>query len=76
MASRGHNTLRLGIVSNPELIRPVKYNDCLSDHKVILFDLSISVPAREPSTKYTRGYKTANLTKFNEELTTAIPRTF
>lgn len=73
IATRGTNILDLILVSNPDFIRSLSCVDFLSDHKLLLCDLSIPIPMKQPSIKYIRSYKRADFAKINSELNKYFP---
>lgn len=66
--TRGANILDLVLVSKPELAQSFSCIDGISDHRIILFTLSIPIPLRQPSRKYIRDYSKANFNVINTEL--------
>lgn len=66
--TRGANILDLVLVSNPDTVKSVSSVEGLSDHNLVLFNLSIPRPVRQRSIKHIRDYNKANFTKINSEL--------
>lgn len=66
--TRGLNTLDLILTSNPELIQSVSCANGLSDHSIVLFNISSRIPRRQPLNKYIRDYNKADFSLINEEL--------
>lgn len=66
--TRGSNILDLILVSSPELIQSLSQSSGLSDHSLLFFDLTIEISAHQPSVKYIRDYRNADLASVNSDL--------
>lgn len=68
--TQGTNTVDLVLTFHPENIEGLSTVDGLSNHSIVLFNLTIPVPIRQRSKKLIRDYNKADISRINSELQT------